>query len=54
MLPRYTLEEIKLGADQALAERAKSQPEIIPAFKSLTNRQTSFGWEEELVGLVKR
>ena len=39
---------------RALAKRAKSQPEIIPAFKPLAKRETSFGWEDELVELTKR
>ncbi len=39
---------------QALAKRAKKQPEIVPAFKPLLNRPTSFGWEEELVKMLAR
>ena len=39
---------------QALAERAKKQPEIVPAFKPLLDRPTSFGWEEELVKIYSQ
>ena len=38
----------------ALANASSAHPEIIPEFKRLLNRETTFGWEEKLVEIYKK